>query len=111
MRVSLGRGLGPVPPWAAGSLASPLPEFLLWALKEQRKWMMHSRTEKQETALQGSRGSPIKSLGGTPGPGLGPLQPCSVCPPIFLDLSSGPPSTEAAANTFLILATKRSQLL
>ena len=28
-----------------------------------------------------------------------------------LDLSSGPPSTETAANTFLILVTKRSQLL
>ena len=78
MRVSVGRGVGLVPPWAAGSLASPLPEFLSQVQKEQGKWM-HGGTGMQETTPRGAEVSTLESLGGTPGPRLGPLQPCCVC--------------------------------
>ena len=63
----------------SGVTVSPLPEFLLWAQKEQGKW---GCTVGQRSSKQPSRGagvSPIKSLGGTPGPRLGPLQPFCVC--------------------------------
>ena len=53
-------GTGSSSSLGSGVMASPLPEFLLWAQKEQGEWVMHSGTEKQQAALQGSRGKPDK---------------------------------------------------